>query len=66
MSGILSRRVKQAAAGGQTSRVEFDHYLMLEGDESGHLLIEGDTGLALGLEGDAAVEATNITRRISL
>jgi hypothetical protein len=67
MSGTLSRRVRQIAAGGQTVRVPaFVHSLLLEGDESGYLLLEGDEGSdTLLLEGDEAQPAGNYTKRIT-
>lgn len=67
MSGILSRRVRGTASGGETRRVSgFVHSLLLEGDESGHLLLDGDAGSdTLLLEGDEAQSAGNYTRRIT-
>jgi hypothetical protein len=58
-------RIGVIPIGGITERVEVDHYLNLEGDESGHLLL-GD-GTSLGLEGDQARSVGGTTtRRVTL
>lgn len=64
ISATATTRVTSAPSGGKTERVEFDHYLLLEGDESGHLLLEGSSD-ALGIEGDEARAAGIYTRRVA-
>jgi hypothetical protein len=68
MSGILSRRVKQTASGGQTSRVSNGSLLLLSGDESGFLLLSGDAqsnGDRLKLSGDMDTMGGTTTRRVA-
>lgn len=80
MPTAVTKRLTQAASGGQTSRVtespqgsalqsRISHLLLLEGDESGHLLLEGDmqdVGTdALRLEGDVTVIGGTNTVRIT-
>ena len=65
-----TKRVTGLPSGGSTSRVVGYHFLLLEGDESGHLLLEGDmqsgSDDALQLEGDMATSlGGTATRRIT-